>query len=140
MNMKIIILTISFFLSPLLILSQSTDSKKGTIKVRKPKPAEFYVEIDYTPEYKNGNLQDAIYGNMEYPKEAKNRGIGGIVIVEVITTSQGQITWAKVKDGVEASLDAEALRLVKNLQNFKPVVIEGRAVPVQFTIPIKFTP
>ena len=45
---------------------------------------------------------------------------------------------AKIARGVDPSLDAEALRVVKLLPKWKPGKQKGQDVAVQYTVPIKF--
>ena len=73
-----------------------------------------------------------------YPPKAKNYGIYGKVFVSFIVGKSGNIINVKVSRGVDKYLDAEALRVVKLLPNFIPGKQRGKAVNVQYTIPISF--
>ena len=76
--------------------------------------------------------------NITYPPKAKNYGIYGKVFVSFIVGKSGKIINVKVSRGVDKYLDAEALRVVKLLPNFIPGKQRGKAVNVQYTIPISF--
>ena len=51
--------------------------------------------------------------NIQYPKKAREEGIGGRVIVNFIIRPDGSVDGAMVVRRVDPQLDAEALRLVK---------------------------
>ena len=50
----------------------------------------------------------------------------------------GEIGAVKVVKGVSESLNAEALRVVSLMPRWKPGMIQGEPVPVNFTLPINF--
>jgi protein TonB len=75
----------------------------------------------------------------KYPDMEADAGIQGKVYVEFVVEKDGKITEAKVKKGVSAGLDKEALRLVKAMPNWNPGKMNGKAVKVRFVLPVKFT-
>ena len=63
----------------------------------------------------------------------------GRVIVQFVVTKTGKITDAVVNRGVNPSIDAEAIRLVKSMPDFIPGKNkDGEAVNVKYTLPISF--
>lgn len=76
--------------------------------------------------------------NIKYPPKAKKYGIYGKVFVSFVVGKSGKIINVKVARGVDKYLDAEALRVVKLLPNFIAGKQRGKAVNVQYTIPINF--
>ena len=81
-----------------------------------------YTECEEMPEYPGGfnTLVSEIAGAVKYPDEAKKKGIQGKVFVSFVVDEQGKVTNAKVERGVDAALDAEALRVVNGLKTWKP--------------------
>ena len=76
--------------------------------------------------------------NIKYPAEAKEKGIQGRVIVQMVVEKDGTITNAKIAKGVDPLLDAEALRVVNSSPKWKPGKQRGEAVRVKYTLPIMF--
>jgi TonB family protein len=54
-------------------------------------------------------------------------------------TEKGSINQISVIKGVSPELDAEAMRVVKTLPDFRPGRQGGIAVPVWYMVPITFT-
>jgi len=55
-----------------------------------------------------------------------------------VVDKDGSIKNAKILRAVDPLLDAEALRVVKSMPKWTPGKEKGKAVAVQFTLPIKF--
>lgn len=79
-----------------------------------------------------------VQGNAKYPPIAKDAGIQGTVYVYFEVSKEGKVEKATVRRGVDKRLDEEALRAVNTLPRFDPGKQQGRAVRVQYTIPVKF--
>ena len=92
------------------------------------------------PEFPGGMsaLMDYLKVNKRYPHEAKDRGIQGRVIVEFKVEIDGRLTEERVVKPVDPQLDAEAIRLVRNMPNWKPATQKGKPIRVRHTIPVTF--
>lgn len=92
------------------------------------------------PEFPGGMsaLMDYLKVNKRYPREAKDRGIQGRVIVEFKVEIDGRLTEERVVKPVDPQLDAEAIRLVRNMPNWKPATQKGKPIRVRYTIPVTF--
>ena len=100
-----------------------------------------YHYVDVMPEFPGGNaaLYEFIKQNLTYPKSAKEQGIEGIVYVWFIVENNGSITNIKVVQGVNEELDAEALRVVNLMPNWKPGYRGPHPIGrVPYTLPIMF--
>ena len=86
----------------------------------------------------NTEIVRYIAQNTKYPPIAKDAGIQGTVYVYFVVDRQGKVKDAKVLREVDQRLDKEALRVVKSLPQFEPGEQRGKAVSVQYTIPVKF--
>ena len=75
---------------------------------------------------------------IKYPAIARENGISGQVIVQFVVSKDGDIKNAKVMRGIGGGCNEEALRVVNEMPRWKPGKHNGRAVPVTFTLPIKF--
>lgn len=100
-----------------------------------------YVSVDVMPLFPGGDLAllRFIGSNTKYPKEAKDKGIMGRVIVRFKVTADGSVADASVLKGVDPLLDAEALRVVNTVPKFTPGHYKGENVPVWYMVPITFT-
>lgn len=87
----------------------------------------------------NTEIVKYIASNTKYPPIAKDAGIQGTVYVYFVVDRTGKVKDARVLREVDQRLDKEALRVVKSLPDFEPGEQRGKAVPVQYTIPVKFT-
>jgi protein TonB len=83
-------------------------------------------------------LRQYIAGAVKYPEDAVKKGIQGKVYVTFVVAKDGTIADAKIARGVEPSIDAEALRVINSLPEWKPGKQRGQAVNVSYTVPINF--
>lgn len=101
---------------------------------------DIFSKVDVMPEYPGGveKLMEYIMKNLSYPEEAKNKGIEGRVIVRFVVDKDGKVISPEVIRGLDESCNNEALRVVKEMPNWKPGSQDGRNVPVFFTLPITY--
>ena len=99
-----------------------------------------YFVAEKMPEFPGGQeaLMKYLSMNVRYPTEAQKNRIGGRVIVQFVITEDGSITQEKIVRGVEASLDTEALRVVRQMPKWSPGTEKGEPVKVRYNIPIFF--
>ncbi len=86
----------------------------------------------------NGKLSEFLSQNVRYPVVAVENGIEGRVIVRFIVERDGSVSNVEVAKGAEASLDNEAVRVVKMMPKWNPGKQNGKAVRVNFNVPISF--
>lgn len=87
-----------------------------------------YNVVDQMPEFPGGmdKLLQFINGNMQYPAEARKKGIQGRVTVQFIVDEYGHITEPNIVRSVDPFLDKEALRIIKTLPQWKPGTLKGK--------------
>lgn len=97
-------------------------------------------EAEVNPEFPGGvaALMNYLSSNIHYPKEAYDKGVQGRVLIQFVVNKVGRVSNASVLKGVDALLDAEALRVVKSMPTWKPGMQKGQPVRVRYTIPITF--
>lgn len=102
--------------------------------------ARVFPGIDQQPEFPGGMeaLMKHLGANIRYPEQAKTDKAEGTVYVVFTVKANGAIADASIKRGVRADIDAEALRVVKGMPNWKPATADGKAVDAQMTLPIAF--
>ena len=92
------------------------------------------------PQYPGGNqaMMQYLDGAIKYPEEAKKKGIQGTVTVKVIIDIDGTVKLPRVMGSVHPLLDAEAIRVVKNMPKWVPGKQNGSKVAMSTTIQINF--
>jgi TonB family protein len=92
------------------------------------------------PEFPDGGeaLYKYIAENLHYPEQAKADGIEGRVVVQFTVMDNGDIVNVEIAKGIGGGCDEEALRVIKSMPKWKPAIYEGKAVNVQYCIPINF--
>ncbi len=100
--------------------------------------AEVFVVVEDMPQFTGGNVQAWIAKNVKYPRMAEENGIQGKVYIQFVIEKDGSITDVKVLRGVDASLDTEAVRVVKSMPKWKPGKQRNKPVRVSYTLPINF--
>lgn len=101
---------------------------------------EVFETAEVMPEYPGGNeaMSAFMVKNIKYPEAAKTKGIQGTVYVSFEVSSSGKVTNVKVRESVSPDLDAEAVRVVKMMPDWKPAENKGKPVAVSMTLPVKF--
>jgi TonB family protein len=102
--------------------------------------SDVYIETEINPTYPGGMeaLKNYLMATVQYPEEARKKGIEGKVYVQFVITKDGKITDAIIKRGVNEALDKEALRVVNTFPDWTPGIQGGKAVNAQVTLPIEF--
>ena len=110
---------------------QQPDSVVGGIKV---------FTVEQKPDFPGGPMEFYKYlaENTKYPYYAMDHQIQGTVWVQFIIDKQGNVTNVKVIKSVHPLLDEEAVRVVKSMPKWKPGLLNGKPVDVEFTVPIIF--
>ncbi len=100
-----------------------------------------YFVADKKPEYPGGDIALLQYlsNNIIYPEAAKEKKISGRVYVNFIVQRDGSASHVKIIRGIGGGCDEEAIRVIKNLQGWKPGIKNGKPVRVFMNIPVKFS-
>lgn len=100
-----------------------------------------YDAVEQMPEFPGGMpaMMEFLQTNIKYPKDAIKQNVGGRVMVMFVVEPDGSLSNVRVARKVFPSLDAEAVRVVKAMPKWKPGKEKGRAVRVNFTMPVVFS-
>lgn len=90
------------------------------------------------PQFPDGMMQKFLARNIKYPVRAIENGVEGTVYVTFVVDKTGKVTNPRVLQGGDKSLDKEAVRVINTIPDWIPGKQRGKAVDVQFTIPIEF--
>ena len=101
---------------------------------------EAFDVVEQMPVFPGGQqaLMAFLANTIKYPEQAQKEGIQGRVIVQFIVNENGQVGDVTLARGVDASLDAEAIRVVKEMPKWTPGKMNGEDVAVKYTIPVNF--
>lgn len=116
-----------------------TPAASPEVAVEEPK-GEAYVVVEEQPVYPEGNaaMMKFLSDNIKYPVEAQEKNIQGRVITNFVVEKDGSLSDIQVVRSVDPLLDAEAIRVLKLMPNWKPGKQSGENVRVRFTLPVIF--
>lgn len=105
------------------------------------KDGKIFMSVEQVPEFPGGlNAFGKFLGdNIKYPKADREKGIKGRVIATFVVEADGSLSNIKVTRGLSETIDAEAVRVLDISPKWKPGVQNGKAVRVQYSVPISFT-
>ncbi len=89
-------------------------------------------------ECSTNQLLKFIYDHIRYPEIARQNGIEGTVYIKFVVEKDGAISQATLARDIGGGCGAEALRVVGMMPKWLPGLQRGRAVRVQFSLPVKF--
>ncbi|GAB3030357.1 TonB family protein [Spirosoma pulveris] len=101
---------------------------------------EIFTVVEQQPEFPGGmpGLTAYIEKNLKYPEAAEKANVHGRVFVSFVVTKTGEISDVQILKGIGYGTDAEAVRVVKNMPNWKPARHNGELVNVKYNLPINF--
>ena len=84
-------------------------------------------------------LINYLHENLQYPEEAKEKGIEGRVVVQFWVEKDGTIDYIEVINKErDSALGKEAIRLVNSMPKWEPAMQRGEPVTMKFTLPVDF--
>ncbi len=118
---------------------------------------EVFLAPEEVAEFPGGNaaLMQFLAMNIHYPEAARENGVQGRVIMQFIVNADGSCSDFKVIRNTAAAssekpigaakltkararLEKEALRVLRAMPYWKPAKHQGKAVPMQYTLPVVF--
>lgn len=79
-----------------------------------------------------------IYGNIRYPQRARMEDIQGKCIAQFVVDKEGKIQDIQILRGICTEIGQEVYRVIENMPDWNPGMQDGKAVKVQFTLPVSF--
>ena len=99
------------------------------------------IAVDIEPRFK-GQSANAfspwVTARLKYPKDAKAAGIEGTVVLKFVIGTNGGVQEIEVEKGLFPSLDAEAVRVVRNSPKWRPAIKDGKPVRYTYHFPVIF--
>ena len=99
-----------------------------------------YEHLDELPEFPGGGMEMTRYlrANLQYPDEAREHNLQGMVFVEFVVKADGRLTNIAVLHGAHPILDSAAMEAVSRMPRWTPGKIDGQYVRSKFVVPIEF--
>lgn len=96
--------------------------------------------VEKMPSFPGGDaaLFKFLGDNVKYPVIAQENGVQGRVICQFVVNRDGSIVDVEVVRSVDASLDKEAIRVIKSMPKWSPGQQRGKPVRVKYTLPVNF--
>ena len=140
---KIMVNGKEFFVGDQVINTNNSEQAKGTEEgtAKGSDNEEVFMVVEEMPEYPGGTMEMMAYlaKNIKYPTEAQQKNEEGRVIVQFIVGKDGKLSNIEISKSISPSLDAEAIRVIKAMPDWKPGRQRGQAVACKFNLPINFT-
>lgn len=83
-------------------------------------------------------LMNYLRTNIKYPVDAENKGIQGRVVCAFVVDEEGSISDIDIRESVDALLDSEAERVVRNMPKWIAGTKDGWPIKVRFILPVNF--
>jgi TonB family protein len=123
MRRKTYILSLFFFI-PFILTSQN-----------------YFKDNCQYPSFPNGGesaFWQYLKNNVRYPEAAKAAGTEGVVKIAFLIDEKGSVSNIFVEEGVSPEINAEAVRLIKNMPRWVPGQMGNNTLRASYTIPIIF--
>ena len=128
------------FLSPMVIFAQVKENPEKVVVVEVPPLVEEELP-DVDAQFPGGTdaMTNYMIENVRYPQSSIEMNEQGRVFLSFTVDKDGSISEVKVEKGISDSLNAEAIRVVKTMPNWKPALLADQPVKSTVRLPINFT-
>jgi len=128
----------------------SKKGKKGKVSITMFTPVSadmspdkdgFYTNAEVLPAFPGGpkGLEKYFEDNLQYPVEASDNGVEGVVNINFAVDENGKVYSPRVtSDNVGYGVEQEALRVFNKMPKWTPGKIKGKNVKTRFTLPVRF--
>lgn len=105
-----------------------------------PDAAGIFTVVENQPSPTGGmkTFYQHIMQELQYPKEARQKGIEGKVFVQFVVNEYGELTDFQALKGIGAGCDEAAIEALKSAPEWNPGTTDGKAVPVRMVLPVTF--
>lgn len=102
---------------------------------------QIFTIVEHDPEFSGGMeaLHKYLNQNIQYPQIARDNGITGKVYVTFVVEKDGSITRPILPRDIGGGCGQEAIRVVKSMPKWTPGKLHGKAVRVQYNLPVNFS-
>ncbi len=131
-------------LSEIVVVGYGADPSKeagsAQEKSKLTKNGEVFTIVEQNPEFPGGMSELGRYlaRTIRYPAAAQRANVQGKVFVQFVVGEDGDIRAPRIMKGIGFGCDEEALRVTLNMPHWNPGKQNGKAVAVQYNLPIAF--
>ena len=99
-----------------------------------------FFDYEIQPEFPGGMTELFKYlgRNIEYPRDAQERGVTGRVVARFTIQIDGTIAKIEIVKSLYPSIDEETIRVIKAMPLWQPGQKDGKLVNVYYTLPVRF--
>lgn len=121
-------------------VSTSVSADDTKVKMEKDKMG-YYNRTEVLPSYNGGEnaIENYITSNIEYPQDAIDNNVEGIVNVQFGVDENGNISnVSTIGNKIGHGLEEEAIRVVSKMPKWTPGQVKGKNVKTWRTLPINY--
>ena len=124
-------------------ISSGNNDKEELFKVVEEMPRfsgceSMDVTIAEKKECAKAKMLEFINTNIKYPKEARDKGIEGVAVIQLVIERDGSVSSSTILRDPGAGTGTEAKRVIDKMPNWIPGKQRGKNVRVQYVLPIKY--
>lgn len=101
----------------------------------------YFSSVEVLPMFPGGQnaLNDFVNSNIEYPEDANDHSVEGVVTVNFAVDEAGKVSNPRiVGKPLGYGLEEEVLKAVNKMPTWTPGVIKGKNVKTYYTLPVNF--
>lgn len=118
-----------------IITVQSCERAQDKVK---PLETSEYSKLTQMPQF-NGDIVQFLSNTVQYPQEAKDKGIEGRVMIEFVIDENGKVVNPSVKSkDADPLLAKAALDAMAQMPDWTPGEVNGKKVAVRYVLPFSF--
>jgi TonB family protein len=120
--------------------NEQTKTEKYASVIDKAEDERILTSVEQMPEFPGGiqGIIRFLSTNIKYPEAARKLNVEGRVLVKFVVSNSGKVKNVILLRDIGYGCGEEALRVVRNMPDWKPGIQNGRPVNVYFTLPITF--
>ncbi len=101
---------------------------------------KIYSSVGQHPQFPGGEakMMEYIKANLKYPEDMKAHKLEGMIVVQFIVTRFGAIKDITIIKPLAESMNAETIRMIREMPRWTPGKQNGIAVNVRYTLPVRF--
>jgi TonB family protein len=84
------------------------------------------------------NMKKYVITNLNYPQDARDYGIEGVVKAEIEVNEMGEIKASKIVEKLGFGCDEAVLKLLNKMPRWKPRLVNGVPKGQKLIVPVKF--
>jgi len=120
--------------------AMSQEESKSSLDINEQNENHFFSLGNEVPQFPGGYEALIIFlnTNLKYPKEAREQGLQGQLVISFIVGENGEISSATIVHGIGGGCDKEAIRVIKSMPAWQPALKDEKPIRVLFNMPITF--